>query len=182
MLEEEHNLIWAAQRGDKAAFGKLYDHYLPQIYRFVYLKTGGRYDAEDITNDVFLNAWQHIPQYEESGFPLSSWLYQIARNRVIDYFRTKRNNIPIEDVEDNIDVPHATIADVDATLAVERVQTAISKLREEYQTLLIMRFVEDRSTTEIASVLGKSEGAIRLMQYRALQSLKNVIDQPEMYS
>lgn len=177
MLEDEHNVIRAAKNGDKAAFGHLYDHYLPQIYRFVYLKTGGKHDAEDITNDVFMNAWQHIPQYEESGFPLSSWLYQIARNRIIDHFRTKRSNIPIEDVEDDIDVPHTTIGDVDAVLAIERVQGAISKLREEYQTLIVMRFVDDRSTTEIASVLGKSEGAIRLMQYRALQALKNVIEQ-----
>lgn len=177
MLEGEHNLIQLAKTGNKEAFGKLYDHYLPQIYRFIYLKTSGRQDAEDLTHEVFLSAWQHIPQYEESGFPLSSWLYQIARNRVIDHFRTRRNNIPIDDcLENDIDAPHTTEEDVDVGLALETVQGAMQKLREDYQTLLIMRFVEDRSTAEVAVVLGKSEGAVRLIQHRALRALKQIID------
>jgi RNA polymerase sigma-70 factor, ECF subfamily len=179
MLEEEHNLIQLAKTGDKGAFGRLYDHYLPQIYRFIYLKTSGRQDAEDLTHEVFLSAWQHIPEYKESGFPLSSWLYQIARNRIIDHFRTKRNNIPIDDYLENdndIDAPHTAEDDVDVNLALATVQEAMKKLREDYQTLLIMRFVEDRSTAEVSIVLGKSEGAIRLIQHRALHALKQIID------
>jgi len=81
-MKEEESLIQKAKEGDGNAFGELYDAYQPRIYRFVFLKTGGKQDAEDITHQVFLSAWQNMGKYEFQGFPFSSWLYRIASNAV----------------------------------------------------------------------------------------------------
>ena len=85
MIEEE-KLIKQAKNGDQASFGALYDNYIKQIFRFVVLKVSSREEAEDIVHDVFLSAWQNMPNYQHRGFPFSSWLYQISRNKIIDYY------------------------------------------------------------------------------------------------
>ena len=88
MLEDEYKIIKRAQRGDQEHFGRLYDHYTPQIYRFVFFKVGHQQEAEDLTHEIFLNAWKNIDNFTYRGHPFSSWLYQIARNRIIDYYRS----------------------------------------------------------------------------------------------
>ena len=90
MLDGEQSYVNSAIRGDSSAFGVLYDHYQPMIYRFVAVKVGRREEAEDITHQVFLSAWQNIKRYEHRGHPFSSWLYRIARNQVVDHYRGGR--------------------------------------------------------------------------------------------
>ena len=87
MLEDEHNLVARAKEGEAEAFGLLYDFYMPRIYRFVLFKVGRREEAEDLTQGVFLKAWEHVEAYESRGYPFSSWLYRIARNTVTDHHR-----------------------------------------------------------------------------------------------
>ena len=99
MLEGEKNLINRAKSGEAKAFGLLYDHYIPQIYRFIYLKVTNREEAEDLTHQVFMKAWQNINNYEERGFQFSSWLYQISRNQVIDFYRQKKQYLDLEAVD-----------------------------------------------------------------------------------
>src|SRR3989344_2875321 len=96
MLDGESGIIERATKGEAEAFGLLYDHYLPKIYRFVFLKVGRREEAEDLTHQVFLNSWQHIANYQSMGHPFSTLLYRMARNEVIDYIRTKKNPIPLD--------------------------------------------------------------------------------------
>jgi RNA polymerase sigma-70 factor (ECF subfamily) len=177
MLEGEKNLINAAKHGDSIAFGALYSHYLPQIYRFIYLKLSDKSEAEDLTHEVFLSAWRTLPSYKHRGFPLSSWLYQIARNRIIDHFRTKKINYSIEEVgEDHFSLDTVSTDDLlDANLNLEKIKEAMKALPEEAQTVLILRYVEDMPPKEIAEVLEKSEGAVRLMQHRALLRLKKLL-------
>ena len=88
MLDGEKRIIQDAVGGEASAFGLLYDHYQPKIYRFVLVKVGRREEAEDLTHQIFLHALQNIGSYEHLGFPFSSWLYQIARNQIIDHYRT----------------------------------------------------------------------------------------------
>ena len=101
MLEEEKSLIKKARAGNTKAFGNLYDHYLPQIYRFILLKVRRKSEAEDLAHEVFLSAWKNIGNYADQGFPFSSWLYQIAKNAVIDFYRTSKNNLPVEMVDES---------------------------------------------------------------------------------
>lgn len=172
MLDGEEKIVALATGGDPKAFGALYDHYQPQIYRFVYLKVGSREEAEDLTHQVFLNAWLGVPRYKHRGFPFGSWLYQIARNQVIDHYRTKRDNVSLEAVDPESITQKLSIEALDANLDVERAVAAIRALKMEYQDVLILRFVEDLSVKEVAAMIGKSEGAVKLLQHRALKILR----------
>ena len=176
MIDGEDKLIHDAVKGEASAFGSLYDHYQPKIYRFVMIKVSQREEAEDLPHQVFLHAFEHIGRYEDVGFPFSSWLYRIARNQIIDHYRTKRVHLPIDDMDENrfaADPGHE--AALDAAFTLERVQSAIRRLKPEYQDVLIMRFIEELSIKETAHALEKTEGAVKLMQHRAMKQLKSLI-------
>lgn len=177
MLDGEKRIIEDATRGDASAFGLLYDHYQPQIYRFVVIKVGRREDAEDITHQIFLSAWKNIGGYEHLGHPFSSWLYQIARNLVIDHYRTNKIEINLEEAEDAHDIGHidSSEAEVELSLAMDKVTEAIRSLSELHQDVIIMRFVEELSVKEVSASLGKSEGAVKVLQHRAMQKLKDIL-------
>jgi RNA polymerase sigma-70 factor (ECF subfamily) len=177
MLDSEENIIKDAVRGDAAAFGLLYDHYQPAIYRFVVVKVGRREDAEDITHQVFMNAWQNMKQYRHRGFPFSSWLYRIARNQVIDHYRARKENLSLEAIEiDQLGiVSSSSQADLSLKLDLEKVMGALHKLKQEYQDVIIFRFIEELSLKETAGAIKKTEGAVKLIQHRAIKELKNIL-------
>lgn len=177
MLESERQIIGRAREGDKDAFGLLYDHYQPQIYRFVLLKVGGKADAEDITHQVFLSAYQKMDGYKEAGHPFGSWLYEIARNRVIDHYRMARADFPIPQNESELFAVPAGLPDaVDEHFDLEKVRIALATLQPEYQDVIIMRFVEELSLEETAMNLKKTVGAVKLLQHRAMNALRNAIN------
>jgi len=102
-MKDEKKLVKKARKGQAEAFGLLYNRHLPAIYRFIFLKVNHQQDAEDLTHQVFLQAWQGIKSYRLKGFPFSSWLYRIASNKVVDYYRTKKTYIELEYVsEENL--------------------------------------------------------------------------------
>lgn len=173
MIDGEEKLIARAIRGESSAFGTLYDHYQPKIYRFVVLRVGRSEEAEDITHHVFLNAWLHIRTYENLGFPFSSWLYRIARNSVIDHYRTKREHVSIDAIDPDV-VAHPDDLEARTDRAIEGalVRAALATLKEEHQEVIIMRFVEELSIKEVAAAVEKTEGAIKLLQHRAIKELK----------
>lgn len=176
MLDGEKLIIDDAIRGEASAFGLLYDHYQPMIYRFVLIKVGQREEAEDLTHQVFLSAWQNIPKYKDMGFPFSSWLYKIARNAVVDFYRSARETASLEQVDPEVfAVPAAAHVGLDQIFEIEKVRDAIAKLEPSYQDVIVMRFIEDLPIKEVAAVLEKSEGAVKLMQHRAMKKLKEIL-------
>ncbi|MEK7464241.1 MAG: sigma-70 family RNA polymerase sigma factor [Patescibacteria group bacterium] len=177
MREEEKELVKKAQKGDSGAFGNLYDKYLPGIYRFVILKVGHRADAEDLSHQVFMNAWQNINKFEFQGFPFSSWLYRIASNAVIDFWRTKKNPLSIDLIpEDSLKDDSKIELALDNKMGVETIKSALTKLEGDQQDIIIMKFVNELSNKEIAEILNKTEGAVRVIQHRALKQLKKHIN------
>ncbi len=176
MIEGEDKLIEAAKRKDGDAFGVLYDYYEPRIYRFIFLKVGNREDAEDLTHQVFLRAWQKIDGYEQRGFPFSSWLYQISRNSIIDFYRSRKYHLDLEEIENIIPDEKITNSEaVDLKIRIKELMSAISQLKQEYQDVIIMRFVDELSVKEVANILNKTEGATKLVQYRAVKELKKIL-------
>lgn len=173
----EKGLIRRAAEGDSSAFGLLYDRYQPAIYRFVYLKVSHREEAEDITHQVFLRAWQNIHTFEDQGLPITSWLYKIARNRVVDHYRTRRYTTNIEELpEEAINLVQPDDQDrVEKRIALEKVYKALQSLPEDQQTVLIMRFIEELSHKEISHIIDKSEGTVRVLQHRAIKSLQKIL-------
>lgn len=180
MLEGEQEYIKRAQAGDAAYFGRLYDHYAPRIYRFIAVKVGTRQEAEDLMHEVFVSAWQKLPSFEAQGFPFGSWLYKIARNRVIDHYRVKKPQVSIDEEiivhEEMFGATASTDELFDQGLDMDAVRRAMEELTEEQRTVIQLRFVEDLSPAEIAQVLEKREGTIRIIQHRAIQKLKKILD------
>jgi RNA polymerase sigma-70 factor (ECF subfamily) len=177
MLDGEEKLVNNAVGGDSSAFGALYDHYQPMIYRFVLVKVGRREEAEDLTHQVFLSAWQNIKGYKNLGYPFSSWLYRIARNQVVDHYRSNKGEISLDDNNPELFIPSAVTSPVDVSvrLAMEKVFLAIKKLKPEYEDIIMLRFVEDLSLRDTAKAMKKTEGAVKLMQHRAIKELKNIL-------
>lgn len=180
MRDDELSLIQRAQRGHRKSFGLLYDRYLPQIYRFIYLKVNDRQAAEDLVHEVFVSAWANLKNYRHQGFPFSSWLYRIARNRVIDHYRLAKPQMDLESVSEELVKADETLPEkLDETLNLERVLGALKRLKLVEQDVIIMRFVEGLSHEEIAGGLEKTPGAVRLIQHRAIRELRRLLNSPD---
>jgi RNA polymerase sigma-70 factor, ECF subfamily len=175
MLDSEDKLIEEAIGGEASSFGLLYDHYQPRIYRFVFVKVGQREEAEDLTHQIFLSAWQNIRSYKHLGHPFSSWLYQIARNQVIDYYRTKKTHLDLDVVAEFAVALDTTAVATETKLELEKVMSAVRQMKPLYQDIIMMRFVEELSLKETAAALKKTEGAVKLLQHRAMRQLKSLL-------
>jgi len=177
MLEDERKFILKSQAGEAEAFGALYDHYITRIYRFILIRVRQREEAEDLSHRVFLQAWQNIKNYNERGFPFSSWLYRIARNAIVDYYRRVKPFVSLEDSAVPEIIEKADYGEkIDSSLRLEKAIEAIRELKPVEQEVIILRFVEDFSIAETASAVKKSQGAVKLIQHRALNRLKNLIN------
>lgn len=169
VVQTENELIKLAQTGDRSAFAKLYDFYMRKIYDFVYYKTMQKEQTEDIVSQVFLKAWKNINSYQQNSF--SAWLYTIARNTVIDFYRQDKNNRNIDDFWDlasNDDL----LAKVNNSLQLQKIKKLMINLKSEERDIIIMRFWLDLSFKEIAERLSKNEGAIKMSLKRTLDKIK----------
>ncbi len=174
MKPHEDKLVTAARRGDAQSFGKLYDRYVSPIYRFVLLRVGNRAQAEDLTQEVFTKAWRSIRTYKKrKHIPFKSWLYRIANNTVIDYYRTERDHADVESAEvvEYVTTEFSETA-VDDKARIAAVYEALQYLTDVERQVITMRFIEELSVREVALVLGKREGTVRVMQYRGLKKLR----------
>ncbi len=178
LLPGERQLVTQAKAGDSEAFGTLYDAYVERIYRFVFFRVGDEQTAEDITAQVFLRAWEKLGRYRIGSTPFLAWLYTIARNAVIDHYRTHKENVALEDVTFS-QPDHAEASDhkIDLEGEVESLSAAMRTLTDDQQRILLLKFMEGLSTHQIAQNLGKSEGAIRALQMRALQALAKRLEE-----
>ncbi len=168
----ESRLVERAQSGDQEAFGELYDRYAQAIFRFLYAQLSHRLEAEDLTSEVFLRAWQSLPTYRERGYPFSSFLFRIARNLVIDrYRRSDWRDLPLED-----DQSPGQAALGEAAAQHRELLESLAQLREEYRLVLVLRFLNGLSPQETARALKRSEGAVRVLQHRALLALRKRLE------
>ena len=168
----------ALAKEDKAAFGELYERYLPKIYSYVYYRTGNVHDAEDLTAKVFFRALSHISNYVEKGAPFQAWLYRIAHNLVANWHRDqgRRKIIALDEY-----VVHGLNADAPDRLTEEREERnqlfeAVRRLPDDRQQLLLLKFVDQMSNAEIGMVMGRTEGAIKSLYHRTLLALRDEMD------
>ena len=172
-------LVKGAIRREVTAFEQLYELFIDRIYRYLLYRVGDGHLAEDLTSAVFLKAWQSIEQYQERGVPFSAWLYRIARNVATDQFRTSTVDIPL-DGQEMLLPAGAHIEDwVQRRFTQEQIRGALGALTEDQRQVIILHFFEGLSYSEIAEVMGKQEGAVRTIQYRALKSLRVALAQVE---
>jgi len=165
-MEQEQLQIEAAKK-DPRRFGDLYEANFERVWIFVIRRLQNRHEAEDLTAEVFQHALANISHFEWRGVPFAAWLYRIAANMISDRFKetSKHRREPVTD--DDLDPSAWTEIDRRATLF----QVA-GKLPEDQRSVLVKRFVEERSISDIAAGLGRSEGAIKQLQYRAMETLR----------
>ena len=170
----ENEVLLRAASGDSLAFSQVYDAYADAIFRFIFFKVSNKEDAEDLTARVFLKVWDFVRRKEASGAQFKALLYTVARNLVIDYYRAKRTDIAIEEAENiqsQYDLEHIVAVKNDFEQATETLKC----IKIEYREVIMMRFIEELSISEIAEILNKKEVAVRVLIHRAIKSAKNAV-------
>jgi len=160
----------------KEQFSRIYDEYIKKIYRFVYLKVESEDIAQDITSEAFIKGWDKFKSGEEIK-NMQAFLFQIARNLVIDHYREKGRVRTISNQELQIPDPRMAVArqsQISSDMA--QVKLALSEINEDYQDLIVLRYLDELSIQEIAKVVGKSEGAVRVSLHRGMQDLKKRLE------
>ncbi len=163
----------------KKQFSDLYDEHVDKIYRFIYLKVNYVDIAQDLTSEVFMKAWRAFKNVSDSRESTilnpKAFFYRIARNLVIDHYRQKNRNHIISANDSPIIDPSQGESIVLANSDLSNIKSAISNLNPDYQTVLTLRYIEDMPTAEIAKIMDKTDGAVRIMVHRALRALKREI-------
>lgn len=165
-----------AKAGNQEAFSQVYEHYFERIFRFVFYRVSHKETAEDLTEDIFVKIYHKLKDLKEIE-AFEGWLFQISRNMIIDYYRTKKITVDIDQVENTIEYDNNLID----TISLEQNQRILVNLLQDLPTddqkIIKLRFFEDLDSDTIATMLGKSTGAIRVMQHRALAKLKQLLDE-----
>jgi RNA polymerase sigma-70 factor, ECF subfamily len=167
----------AVEARDQEAFGALYDAYLDRVYRYLYFRTNHREEAEDLTEQVFLKAWESIPRFRWQGRPFIAWLYRLAHNLLVDHHRARRPTMSINSEERPIDLmSDAAATDLGRSLDANLLAGALSELTADQQQVITLKFIDGLENVDIADILDKREGAIRALQLRALLSLRRILE------
>lgn len=179
--QRESLLVARACRGDKEAYGDLYELFLDELYRYIFYRINNEVEAEDLTEIVFLKAWEGLPGYR-GDVPFKAWIYRIAHNSVVDYYRRRGRTTPLDEeaylVEEN-DQPEQQAISQESSSQLVR---AISKLSPLHQDVLILRFVNGYGAAETADIMEKSAGTVRVLQHRALKALRGFLAAEESSS
>jgi RNA polymerase sigma-70 factor (ECF subfamily) len=178
-LPGERQLVRRAQNGEPEAFARLYDGYVDRIYRYIYFRVSDDQTAEDIAAQVFLKAWENLDKYKSNGSLFIAWLYTIARNLVIDYYRTHRESVPLEVVAPLTD--HQTLdEEIEGRFNLQAMRDALQFLTEDQQQVLVLKFIVGLPNENIAKLMNKRMGAIRALQMRGLQTLAKYMQEKEL--
>lgn len=174
-------LVRQSQEGDTEAFGRVYDHYFLQIYRYTAFRVAPEV-AEDIVADVFVKAWEKLHQYRAvSQVSFGAWLFRIARHTIIDAYRSHRPVEEISEETEDHDAWNRADARVKSADTLRLVRAAIDQLPRRYREILLLAYVAELPHSEIARVLRLTEGAVRILKFRALKRLEALLP-PDMAS
>lgn len=175
----EKILFLRVKNKDHEAYGRFYDLYIDKIYRFIFFKVNSIEDAKDLTSEVFLRTWQYIKE-DKKIKNLNAFVYMVARNCIIDFYRSRSRK---EENEEFVSESHFNIADkqliaerLGEDLEVSEVLQALTELKDEYREAIILHYLDELSTKEIAQILEKTPGAVRVLVFRALNALKEAIN------
>ena len=161
---DERLLIEAAQ-SDPTRFGELYEENFARVYAFIARRVRNRQEAQDITSQVFARALANLGQFEWQGKPFAAWLYRLAANAISDHYRSKSRELAWQQ-------PEITQDEIEVAEQRAMLSRCLDRLPDEQRRVVVLRFFEERSTRDVATMLGKSEGAIKQLQWRALQKLR----------
>jgi RNA polymerase sigma-70 factor (ECF subfamily) len=179
---DEAMLVQRAIGHDAEAFGRLYDMNVDRVYRHIYYRVGNEQDAEDLTQQVFLKAWQAIHRYKKTASPFVAWLMTISHNLVVDFYRARKDTAHLEAevlADDSALSPEQA---TEASFEQQRLRRAILQLGGDEQQVVILRFIEGFEFSEIASLMKKKEGNVRVILHRALVKLRDILEKEKKQS
>ena len=171
------NLVARAQSGDAEAFGQLYDRYVDLVFRYVYYRVGSKALTEDLVSETFLRALRRISTFTWQGRDFAAWLITIARNLIADHFKSGKFRLEVAtadmlDADRSTEGPENEVLDSITNAALLE---AVKQLNAEQQECVVLRFLQGMSVTETALAMGKTEGAIKALQYRAVRTLGRML-------
>ena len=177
-MQDEKGLVERAQHRNQEAFAQLYEEHFDKIYRYVRLKIGNETEAEDMTQQVFLNALQSISSFKWKGVPFSSWLFRIAHNQIVDHFRKNKNTtVPLdESLISSSDNPQSA---TERKLDIEQLLLATKHLTEAQREVISLRFAGELPIAQVAKAMGKSQGAVKALQHSAVVALRKILQVTE---
>jgi RNA polymerase sigma-70 factor, ECF subfamily len=173
--EEERLLVQSAIERDTTSFAALYDRHVVRIYRHIYYLVNDSKEAEDLTAQTFLKAWEAIDRYKERGAPFVAWLLRIAHNLTVSFLRSKRDHSVLEDHYEDPKMTRNPEQALEQATDESSVRAAVSLLREEQRQVIMLRFVDELDYREVAAMIGKSIPAVRVIQHRALGNLRRIM-------
>lgn len=174
-VTSEEQLVTRVLTGDETAFGDLYEHYLDDIYHYIYYRVSCPQEAEDLSEAVFLRAWKALDENPPDEVAFRLWLYRIAHNAVVDHYRARKELVGLEaaaNIPDPIEGPEDAVAEQEKIAALRQ---AMQLLSEDHQQVLTCRFIAGLSHAETAAIMARSEEAVRALQYRAITGLRNLL-------
>ena len=175
--DDLQELVQRACQGDSEAFGALYDQHLDAVYRYIYYKVSDKTEAEDLTAHVFTKAWEAMPRYRYREIPFSHWLMRLARNAVIDRYRTLRSHGELDEgLASREPDPQGQYL---LGERLKELEWAIRRLPEEQRTVVLLRFIEGMDYAQVSAITGKNPGALRVIQHRALAALRRTLERED---
>lgn len=176
--DELELLVEKVKEGDQQAFASVYDILIDPIYRYVFFRVKDE-DAEDIVETVFLKVWENIRKYKAGKKSFSAWVFRIAHNLIVDYYRANsdKETQELDETLPDENRQHNPIKVTENALRSKHLKVALDKLKVQYREIIIYKFVNEFSNSEVAEILGKSEGSLRILQFRALKALKKELEE-----
>jgi RNA polymerase sigma-70 factor (ECF subfamily) len=177
LLPNEADLVRRAKRGEPAAYATIYEQYQPIIYTYIFYRVESAPLAEDLTAEVFVRMVEKIQTFTEQGRPILAWLYTIAGNLVVDHYRREGRVTWVQLQEDDGKEASKNKPDeiIEAYLDQDKLVRALQHLTKEQYQVILLKFVEQRTNAEVGTILGKSEGAIKSLQHRAIDTLRRIM-------
>ncbi len=169
-------LVEQAQKGDAEAFAGIYDELVKPVYRYIYYRVEDAI-AEDLTEETFLKVWQNLKKYKKGKNPFSSWVFRIAHNLLVDHYRQSKTTEMIEETIADTKKESNPHHQADLKLTQIRLRKVIRRLPDNYQEVIILKYINELDNKEIAHAIGKSEGAVRTIQFRALERLRSLLSE-----
>jgi len=175
-LKEKYLVYKVRLSKDAEAYGQLYDIYIDRIFRFVFFKVSSKEEAEDITSEVFLKTWEYLCGNSREVQHFSALIYRVARNAVIDFYRSRNSHYRPTDEEqmEQIEDTRNMISEIDEKMDVASIEKHLSKIKDTYKEILLLKYIEEFSIAEIAEIMNKSKTNIRVLLHRAVKALKDV--------
>jgi RNA polymerase sigma-70 factor (ECF subfamily) len=173
--DDEARLVQRAQQGDEQAITGLYRCHVDVVYRYIWARVRDESVAEDLTSQVFLNSLEGLSTYRHTGKPFLAWLYRIAYARVVDYWRQheRRVEVPLDEALPATDPRPGALLEVEADWVTA--MDLVAQLTDDQQEVLMLRFIGEMSLAQVAETLGKTVGATKAIQHRALASLARML-------